>query len=62
MPFDGTIDWAALMPKLFSCPHLREFQTEVSPAEGSSWAGLLLAPPGGYSVRKLVDTFRRLGF
>jgi hypothetical protein len=29
---------------------------------GQNWAGKLLAPTGGYSIRKLTDTFRKLGF
>ena len=61
MPFDGTIDWDALMPKLFACPRMSEYQTELVYADGENWAGKLLAPPGGYSVRRTVETFRRLG-
>ena len=62
MPFDGTIDWRALMPKLFACPRMIDFQTEVCMKDGQNWAGKLLAPPGGYSIRRMVDTFRYLGF
>ena len=62
MPFDGTIDWRELMPKLFSCPRMIDFQTEVHIGDGKNWAGELLAPPGGYSVRRMADTFRYLGF
>ena len=62
MPFDGTINWQELMPELFSCPKMIDMQTEVCFADGTNWAGKLLAPPGGYSVRRLTDTFRRLGF
>lgn len=62
MPFDGTIDWAELMPKLFSCPRMIDYQTEVCFASGRNWAGQLLAPEGGYSIRRLADTFRYLGF
>ena len=62
MPFDGTIDWRELMPKLFGCPRMIDFQTEVVLQAGENWAGPLLAPPGGYSIRRLTDTFRYLGF
>ena len=61
MPFDGNINWRELMPKLFSCPRMIDFQTEVEFGEGENWAGKLLSPPGGYSIRRLVDTFRILG-
>jgi len=62
MPFDGTIDWRELMPKLMSCPRMIDFQTEVVLEDGKNWAGPLLAPVGGYSIRRLTDTFRYLGF
>lgn len=62
MPFDGTIDWRDLMPRLLACPRMIDFQTEVVMADGENWAGKLLAPPGGYSIRRLADTFRYLGF
>jgi len=62
MPFDGCIDWATLMPKLRACPRMLEFQTEVDMEDGTNWAGKLLAPVGGYSVNRLVETFRKLGF
>ena len=62
MPFDGTINWHELMPKLFACPRMMDFQTEVCMKDGTNWAGQLLAPPGGYSIRRMVDTFRYLGF
>ena len=62
MPFDGTINWRELMPKLFACPRMMDFQTEVCMKDGTNWAGQLLAPPGGYSIRRMVDTFRYLGF
>ena len=62
MPFDGTIDWRELMPKLFACPRMIDYQTEVCMKDGENWAGKLLAPPGGYSIRRLTDTFRYLGF
>jgi sugar phosphate isomerase/epimerase len=62
MPFDGTINWDELMPKLFACPRMIDFQTEVCMDYGQNWAGKLLAPTGGYSIRKLTDTFRKLGF
>ncbi len=62
MPFDGTIDWAELMPKLFDCPRMIDYQTEVIFEYGQNWAGRLLAPVGGYSIKKLADTFRKLGF
>ena len=62
MPFDGTINWAELIPKLKNCPRMESYQTEVVFDYGENWAGKLLAPAGGYSVRRLADTFRKLGF
>lgn len=62
MPFDGTIDWQQLMPQLRNCPRMLEYQTEICFIDGSNWAGKLLAPAGGYSIRKQVETFRKLGF
>ncbi|MBE6389699.1 MAG: sugar phosphate isomerase/epimerase [Lentisphaerae bacterium] len=62
MPFDGTIDWDKLMPKLRACPEMESFQTEVCLDWGENWAGKLLAPVGGYSIKRLTETFRKLGF
>lgn len=62
MPFDGTLNWREMMPKLFACPRMIDYQTEVVFKDGTNWAGKLLAPKGGYSIRRLVDTFRYLGF
>ena len=62
MPGDGDIDWAELVPELNSCPRLLEPQTEVDFHDGTNWAGKLLAPPGGYSVKRLVESFRKIGF
>lgn len=62
MPFDGTIDWPELMKKLSSCPRMVEFQTEICFEYGINWAGPLLAPMGGYSIRHFVETFKKLGF
>lgn len=62
MPFDGTIPWDTLMPQLRACPRMLEFQTEQCFEDGTNWAGKLLAPPGGYSIRRQVETFRKLGF
>ncbi len=62
MPFDGSIDFNALMPKLFGCPRMLEYQTEICFQHGSNWAGRLLAPSGGYSIKRQVEAFRRLGF
>jgi len=62
MPFDGTIDWDELMPKLFNCPRILEHQTEINFSDGSGWAGQALAPTGGYSIKSQVETFRKLGF
>ena len=62
MPFDGNINWRDLMPRLTSCPRMIDFQTEICFKDGENWSGRLLAPPGGYSIRRLTDTFRYLGF
>ena len=63
MPGDGDADWQTLIPKLCACPRMMEMQTEVSLySSGINWAGELLAPMGGYSVKRLVETFRDLGF
>jgi sugar phosphate isomerase/epimerase len=63
MPGDGTIDWKTLLPKLDNCPRMVEMQTEVSLYHyGINWAGELLAPMGGYTINRLVKTFRKLGF
>ena len=62
MPFDGNINWEKMMQDLRSCPRMMEYQTEVTFEEGTNWAGELLSPPGGYSIRRLSDTFRKLGF
>ncbi len=62
MPGDGTIDWQELLPKLRRCPRMLEYQTEVNLIDGKNWAGISPAPVGGYSIRRLVDTFRKLGF
>ena len=62
MPFDGTIDWASLMPRLESCPRMMEMQTELHFEDGEFWAGKALAPIGGYSIRRQVEVFSKLGF
>lgn len=62
MPFDGRIKWDELLPKLFACPRMLEYQTEVCFSYGSNWAGKLPAPVGGYSIKRYVETFRKLGF
>ncbi len=62
MPGDGTINWPETVAGLRSCPRMLEYQTEVSPQDGENWAGKLLAPPGGYSIKQLVEVFRNLGF
>ncbi len=54
MPFEGTIDWADLVPKLLACPRLNELQTEVL---FESWAG----QREEYSIRRLTETFTGLG-
>ena len=62
MPGDGDIDWAKLVPELKSCPRMLEYQTEVNFKYGENWSGRLLAPPGGYSIKRLIESFRRIGF
>ena len=62
MPFDGTIDWDALMPQLHACPRMLEFQTEICFDDGNNWAGHLMAPIGGYSINRQVEVYRKLGF
>ena len=62
MPFDGCIQWDQLMPKLFACPRMLEYQTEVCFDYGTNRAGKLPAPVGGYSIKRYVETFRKLGF
>lgn len=62
LPFDGCIDWNVLMPKLFACPRMLEYQTETCFDYGTNWAGTLPAPVGGYSIKRQVETFRKLGF
>ena len=60
MPGDGCIDWNGLMPRLMACPKMTEYQTEVNYCDGENWAGKCLAPVGGYSVRRVVEVFRKL--
>ena len=62
MPLDGDIDWRKLVPELKSCPRMLEYQTEVNFNCGTNWSGKLLSPPGGYSIKCLVETFRKIGF
>ncbi len=62
MPFDGVLDFNELMPKIFACPRMLEYQTEICFDSGHNWAGDLLAPKGGYSIKRQVETFRKLGF
>ena len=62
MPFDGTIDWPKLISELKSCPRMIEYQTELCFEYGLNWAGPLLAPEGGYSIKKFVEVFHKLGF
>ena len=62
MPLDGTINWKELVPKLKALPRLTEYQSEVCMADGKNWAGQLLAPVGGYSIKRLCDTFKFIGF
>ena len=62
MPGDGDTDWPAVLAELRSAPRMLEFQTEVCYQDGTNWAGELLAPVGGYSIKRIVETFRGLGF
>lgn len=61
MPGDGTIDWNTLMPRLRNCPRMLELQTEVNLLGGTNWAGVSPAPAGGYSIKRLAETFHALG-
>ncbi|MBR0459975.1 MAG: sugar phosphate isomerase/epimerase [Victivallales bacterium] len=60
MPGDGTIDWPVMMQKLRACPRMMEYQSEICFDDGDNWAGHLLAPAGGYSIKRLCDTFHNL--
>ena len=62
LPGDGTVDWKDLIAKLQECPRMLDYQSEVNCVGGTNWAGLSPAPAGGYSVRRLTETFRKLGF
>lgn len=62
MPGDGTLPWAEWLPKLKSAPRMLEFQSEVSMTGGVNWAGTSPAPGGGYSIKRLVETFRQKEF
>ena len=62
MPGDGDTDWGHVLAELRSAPRMLEFQTEVCYQDGTNWAGELLAPVGGYSIKRIVETFRGLGF
>ena len=62
MPGDGDIDWAKLVPELKSCPRMLEYQTEVNFNSGTNWSGTLQAPAGGYSIKSLLESFRKIGF
>lgn len=61
MPGYGNLDFHALMPKLFACPRMLSYQTELCFEWGRNWAGKLPAPWGGYSVKEQVETYRQLG-
>ena len=60
MPGDGNIAWEQLMPKLRECPRMLEYQTEICFECGTNWAGRLLSPKGGYSIKRQVETFNWL--
>ena len=62
LPGDGTVEWATLLPALKSCPNMLEFQSEVDCLGGTGYAGTSPAPEGGYSVKRLTECFRNLGF
>ena len=62
MPMDGTLPWDEWLPKLKSAPRMLEFQSEVNMTGGTNWAGVSPAPGGGYSIKRLVETFRRKEF
>jgi sugar phosphate isomerase/epimerase len=62
LPGDGTVCWDDLITKLQECPRMLDFQSEVNCVGGTNWAGLSPAPAGGYSIRRLTETFRKLGF
>ena len=62
LPGDGTIDWKIMVPKLKACPRMLEMQTEVDATGSMTYAGKSPAPAGGYSVKRLTEKFRELGF
>ena len=62
MPGDGSVNWPEMVAKLKSCPRLEEIQTEVNYLSGINWSGEPCAPHSGYSIKRLVETFRKLGF
>ena len=62
MPGDGTICWETLLASLRECPRMLDYQSEVNCTGGVNWAGKSPAPAGGYSIRCLTETFRKIGF
>lgn len=62
LPGDGTVEWDELIKDLKNCPNMLEFQSEVNCRGGTDYAGKSPAPEGGYSIRRLTETFRDLGF
>ncbi len=62
MPFDGIIDWNSVLPQILASPRLIDILSEVNMEDGETLYGRRLAPIGGYSIRKVAETFRKLGF
>jgi len=62
LPGYGTVNWPEVVAKLRTCPRMVEFQTEVVPQGGPYWSGKRAVPAGGWSIRRIVESFQKMGF